>query len=95
MKNIDYVAAYAMRHNDTRGWERYYHWRFEIPIGWKVSKYGVFSGLYFPAFGLNTERYGVSLRIQSECGKIQTRKNSVLGHFSRSVPSVVSLLYQQ
>ena len=95
MKNIDYVAAYAMRHNDTRGWERYYHWRFEIPIGWKVSKYGVFSGLYFPAFGLNTERYGVSLRIHSECGKIQTRKNSVLGHFSRNVPSVVSLLYQQ
>ena len=29
-----------------------------------------FSGLYFPAFGLNTERYGVSLRIQSKCGKI-------------------------
>ena len=25
---------------------------------------------YFPAFGLNTD--GVSLRIQSECGKIQT-----------------------
>ena len=33
-----------------------------------------FSGLYFPAFGLNTERYGVSLRIQSKCRKIQTRK---------------------
>ena len=43
----------------------------------------VFSGTYFPAFGLNTERYGVSLRIQSKCGKIQTRKNSVFGHFSR------------
>ena len=28
---------------------------------------------YFPAFGLNTERYRVSLRIQSECGKIRTR----------------------
>ena len=27
---------------------------------------------------------GVSLRIQSECGKIRTRKNSVFGHFSRS-----------
>ena len=27
---------------------------------------------YFPAFGLNTERY-VSLRIQSECGKMRTR----------------------
>ena len=33
-----------------------------------------FSGLYFPAFGLNTERYSVSLRIQSECWKIWTRK---------------------
>ena len=28
----------------------------------------------FTAFGLNTERYGVSLHIQSECGKIRTRK---------------------
>ena len=26
---------------------------------WKVSKYGVFSGPYFPLFGLNTEIYGV------------------------------------
>ena len=50
---------------------------------WKVSKYGVFSGLHFPAFGLNTERYFVF--IQTECGKIWTRKNSVFGHFSRSV----------
>ena len=32
-----------------------------------------YSGPNFPAFGLNTERYGVSLRIQSECGKIRTR----------------------
>ena len=30
---------------------------------WNVAKYGVFSGPYFPAFGLNTERYFVSLRI--------------------------------
>ena len=28
---------------------------------WKVSKYRVFSGPYFPAFGLNTERYGVTI----------------------------------
>ena len=27
----------------------------------------------FPAFGLNTERYGVSLRIQSECGKMREK----------------------
>ena len=33
-----------------------------------------FSDPYFPAFGLNTERYSVSLRIQSEFGKIHTRK---------------------
>ena len=34
-----------------------------------------FSGLCFPTFGLNTERYSVSFHIQSECGKIRTRKN--------------------
>ena len=39
---------------------------------------------YFPIFGLNTERYEVSLCIQSECRKIRTRKHSVFGHFSRS-----------
>ena len=36
---------------------------------WKVSKYGVISGPYFP---------------QSEYRKIRTRNNSVFGHFSRS-----------
>ena len=52
---------------------------------WKVSKYGVFSGPYFPAFGLNTEIYGVNFCIQSEYRKIRTRINSVCGHFWRSV----------
>ena len=33
-----------------------------------------YSGPHFFAFGLNTERYSVSLRFQSECGKIRTRK---------------------
>ena len=33
-----------------------------------------FSSHFFPALGLNTDRYGVSLRIQSESGKIRTRK---------------------
>ena len=32
-----------------------------------------YSGPYFPAFGLNTERYGVFLLIQSQCEKIRTR----------------------
>ena len=51
---------------------------------WKVSKYRIISGPYFPTFGLNTERYSVCLRIQSECGKIRTRNNSVFRQFSRS-----------
>ena len=32
-----------------------------------------YSGPYFPALGLNTEGYSVSLRIQSECGKKRVR----------------------
>ena len=40
-----------------------------------------FSGLYFPTFGLHTERYSVSLRIQSECGKIRTTKTPNIDNF--------------
>ena len=40
-----------------------------------------FSGTYFPAFGLNTERYEVSLCIQSKCGKTLTRKTSNMDTF--------------
>ena len=40
-----------------------------------------FSGPYFPAFGRNTERYSVSLRIRSECRKIRTRKSPNTGTF--------------
>ena len=47
---------------------------------WNVSECGVFSGPYFPAFRLNT-----LVPIQSECGNMRTRKNSVFGHFSRIV----------
>ena len=39
----------------------YYHWIKSFCI-WS------YSGQHFPAFGLNMERYFVSLRIQSECG---------------------------
>ena len=40
----------------------------------------------------NTEFFSIlSLRIQSECGKIQTRKNSIFGHFSpQSYPSMAN-----
>ena len=40
-----------------------------------------FSGPYFPAFGLDTERYSVSLRSQSEYGKMQTRKTPSMDTF--------------
>ena len=30
---------------------------------WKVSKYGVFSGPYFPVFRLNTEKYGTGKKL--------------------------------
>ena len=45
------------------------------------------SGKYFPAFGLNTDRYVVSLRIQSECGKILTGKtpNKDTFHFPNDI----------
>ena len=44
-----------------------------------------FFGPCYPAVGLNTEIYGVFLRIQSGCGKMWTRKNSEYGHFLLSV----------
>ena len=40
-----------------------------------------FSGLYFPASRLNTEKYSVYLRIQCECMKIQTRKTPNTDNF--------------
>ena len=56
----------------------------------KVSKYGVFSGPYFPAFELNTERCGVSLRIQFECGEIRTKKTPYLDTFF-ALSSIVTM----
>ena len=62
-----------------------------INTAWKVSKYRVFSGPYFPVFGLNTEIYS-NLRIQSEYRKIRIRKNSVFGRFSRSATASTSTI---
>ena len=42
---------------------------------------------YFLTFRLNTERYGVSLHIQSECGKIRTRKTPNTGTFNAVLKS--------
>ena len=40
-----------------------------------------YSGPHFPILGLNTERYGVFLHIQSECGKMRTRTTPNTGTF--------------
>ena len=39
----------------------------------KSARIRYYFGPHFPAFGLNTERYSESLRIQSECEKMRTR----------------------
>ena len=53
-----------------------------IPMtAWKVSVFGVVLVRIFPAFGLNTESYGESLCIRSECRKIRTRKTPNTGTF--------------
>ena len=51
---------------------KYCFWR----TAWKVSKYGVFSGPYFPAFGLNTERYS------SRSDGQHNFSNTVVKHFA-------------
>ena len=40
----------------------------------KSVRVRIFPGPYVPSFGMNTERYSVFPCIQSECGKIRTRK---------------------
>ena len=59
-----------------------------------------FSGLYFPAFGLTTERFGASHRIHSKCWKIRTRKIRNMDTFhavmNRSISSVMKVkLYRK
>ena len=39
----------------------------------KKCPYSGYTGPYYPAFGLITERYSLYLRIQIECGKIRTK----------------------
>ena len=40
-----------------------------------------YSGLHFPTFELNTDRYSVFLHIQSKCGKMRTRKTLITDSF--------------
>ena len=42
-----------------------------------------FSGPYFPALGLNTEGYSVSLHIQVKCAKTRTKKTPNMDTFTQ------------
>ena len=68
---------------------------FTCVTAWKVSVLGVFFGPYFVAFVLNTGRYSVFLRIQSECGKIRTRKTPSTDTLSRNVWKNAFLLHER
>ena len=56
------------------------------PLRKKSPYLELFWSTFFPqfaAFGLNTERYGLSLRIQSKCRKNADQNNSEYRHFLR------------
>ena len=44
-----------MKNKQGRIWRLFVYHVLSFSLREKVSKYGVFSGLHFPAFGLNTE----------------------------------------
>ena len=55
-----------------------------------VLKYKLLFGPYFAVFVMNTQIYSVNLRVQSEYGKIWTRKNPYSGTFYRGKISSLS-----
>ena len=60
-----------------------------VILGVKSAHIRSYSGPYFPAFGLNMKRHSVSLRIQSEYGKIQTRITPNTGTFYAVIVSLL------
>ena len=53
---------------------------YRTVTAWKVSKYGAFSGPYFSAFGLNKERYYLSV-FSPNAGKYVPEKTPYLDTF--------------
>ena len=51
----------------------------------KNCPYSVFSAPYVSTFGLNTNIYRVNLPVQSECGKIRTRKTPSMDTFHAAI----------
>ena len=56
---INVYYAKSKRLLDWLFWSKNSNYQFELKFGtsWKVSKYGVISGPYFPVFGMSTGKY--------------------------------------
>ena len=65
---------------------------FIMTVWLQVPKYRFLPGPYFPVFGVNTEIYGVNLRIQTEYGKVRTRNPPYLNTF-HAVQLHISLMF--
>ena len=83
-----------MKQNLHRIWGVYRSWSWEIVqvnTAGKVSVFGDFLVRNFPAFWLNTERYGACLCILFKCGKVRTRKTPNTDTFHALKPSCICL----
>ena len=69
-KSLKLVRGYLYIRNIEKCWN---HAQSSPTHCIKIVRIRSYSGPYFLAFGLNTERYSVSLCIQSKCDKIRTR----------------------
>ena len=61
----------------------------------KSIRYRSFCGPYFHVVRLKSERYGVPLRAQSECGKIRTRKTPNTDTFHAVYVSEITRNYEK
>ena len=74
-KTLELVGTF--RNNHRIALKKYAHCMKSVCIG-------IFSGPYFPSFGLNTQRSSLSLCLESKYGGNTDQKKSEYGHFSRS-----------
>ena len=58
---------------------------------YSLRKKCLYSEFFFPAFGLNTERYKISLCIHSEWGKIWTKKSPNTDTFHAVVITTINI----
>ena len=76
--SIDFCKIESLVLNETTFHSSLYNKKKLVLIftAWKVSKYRVFSGPYFPTFGLNMERY-----FSPNAGKYEPEKTPYLDTF--------------